>query len=154
MLFLYLFFYHLQAGIKQIKKQQSNFIDFLEYAIVTGNWWDTVDWINKMVGIHFMRYPDLQHSYCQKWIDSDNIWLQRVAIIHQLTYKENTDQILLFNLILRRKDSTEFFVQKAAGWGLRQYSKYNPEAVITFITDHPELSSLTKREGMKWLERQ
>lgn len=149
-----MFYAGLQMLEKQIKKQPAGFIDFLEKAIVTGAWWDTVDWISKLVGIHFLRYPDLQYTYCRKWIRSDNIWLQRVAMIHQLMYKENTDHKLLFEMILERKNSAEFFVQKGAGWALRQYSKFNANAVTRFIAKHPDLAPLTKREGMKWLERQ
>ncbi len=148
-----MFYAGLQMVEKQIRKQPADFIDFLEKAIIKGGWWDTVDWINKLVGIHFRRYPDLQHPYCKAWIRSDNIWLQRVALIHQLLYKDSTNQKLLFEMILFRRESSEFFVQKGAGWALRQYSKVNPRAVTEFIAKHPELSTLTRREGMKWLNR-
>jgi 3-methyladenine DNA glycosylase AlkD len=148
-----IFYAGLQMIEKQIKTQRKDFIDFLEKAIMTGAWWDTVDWISKLVGIHFKRYPELQHEYARKWISSENIWLQRVAIIHQLLYKDKTDQKLLFEMILKRKNSPEFFVQKGAGWALRQYSKTNPKAVREFISKNPELSPLTRREGMKWLKK-
>ncbi len=148
-----MFYAGVQMIEKQIKVQPAGFIDFLEKAIITGSWWDTVDWISKLVGIHFKRYPELQHKYARKWIASDNIWLQRVAIIHQLLYKEKMDQKLMFEMILYRKTSQEFFVQKGAGWALRQYSKTNAKAVREFIAKHPELSSLTRREGMKWVRK-
>ncbi len=146
-----MFYAGLQMIGKQIKKQPADFIDFLEKAIELGDWWDTVDWINKLVGIQFLRYPELQHRYCKKWIRSDNIWLQRVAILHQLQYKEHTDKALLFEMILNRKSSKEFFVQKGAGWALRQYSKTNPNAVMAFLNKHPDIAPLTRREGLKWL---
>jgi 3-methyladenine DNA glycosylase AlkD len=148
-----LFYAGLQMSEKQIKQQPKEFIDFLEEAILTGGWWDTVDWINKLVGIHMNRYPELQYPVCEKWIRSDSIWLQRVAIIHQLTYRERTDEKLLYDMILRRKDSTEFFVRKAAGWALRQYSRTNPESVIRFIDKHKDLSALTRREGLRLISR-
>jgi 3-methyladenine DNA glycosylase AlkD len=148
------FFAGLQMVEKRVNTQPAGFIEFLEEAIIKGDWWDTVDWISKFVGIHFLRYPELQHPYCEKWIGSDNIWLQRVAIIHQLMYKDKTDETLLFEMILRRKDSKEFFVQKGAGWGLRQYSKINPIAVVRFLDRHAEIAPLTRREGLKWLRRQ
>lgn len=148
-----MFYTGLQMMEKQIKTQPPGFIDFLEKAIITGAWWDTVDWISKLVGIHFLHYPELQSRYARKWIASDNIWLQRVAIIHQLLYREKTDQKLLFQMILHRKNSQEFFVQKGAGWALRQYSKTNTKTVREFIAKHPELPALTKREGIKWLKK-
>lgn len=146
-----MFYAGLQMIEKRMKSQDEDFIAFLEKAIQAGAWWDTVDWIAKLVGIHFRRYPNLQKAYCRNWIASDHIWLQRVAIIHQLLYREYTDQALLFEMILYRSDSPEFFVQKGAGWALRQYSKVNGSAVRSFISHHPELPALTKREGMKWL---
>jgi 3-methyladenine DNA glycosylase AlkD len=149
-----IFYAGLQMTEKQIKKQPKEFIDFLDEAIVTGGWWDTVDWVNKLVGIHVVRYPDLQYPTCENWISSENIWLQRVAIIHQLTYKESTDEKLLFRMILRRKGSKEFFVRKAAGWALRQYSRTNPEAVIRFIGKHQDLSPLTRREGLRLIAKE
>jgi len=147
-----IFYAGLQMMEKQIKSQPKEFIDFLEEAIIAGGWWDTVDWISKLVGIHFRRHPELQYPVCEKWIASENIWLQRVAIIHQLTYKDQTDEKLLYDMITRTKDAQEFFIRKAAGWALRQYSRTNPDAVVRFVAQHPELSSLTKREALRLLE--
>jgi 3-methyladenine DNA glycosylase AlkD len=143
----------LQMLEKRIKKQPPEAIDFLEECICTESWWDTVDWLNKLVGIHFKRYPDLQRPIARRWVESDNFWLQRVATIHQLTFKSQTDFHLMCEMILRRAESKEFFVQKAQGWALRQYSKYDAESVAAFVNAHPELSSLTRREALKWLER-
>ena len=142
----------LQMLEKRVKKLHPEQIDFLEECALTNSWWDTVDWVNKLVGIHFKRYPELQRPTAEKWIEDDSIWLQRLATIHQLTFREGTDWSLMQEMILRRVDSKEFFVQKAQGWALRQYSKFNAPVVIEFIEAHPELSSLAKREGMKWLK--
>lgn len=68
----------------------------------------------------------------------------------QLKYKERTDEKLLFDYILRSADSDEFFIQKAIGWALREYSKTNPQAVRQFIGEH-ELKPLSRREGLKIL---
>ena len=144
----------LQMIEKKIKKQPADFVDFLEECIQTESWWDSVDWINKLVGIHFKRYPNLQYIYSNKWIESDHFWLQRIAIIHQLTYKEKTDFELMKKMILRRADSKEFFIQKAAGWALRQYSKFNSEGVIVFVDENRDrLAPLTKREALRLLGR-
>lgn len=137
---------------RTLKKQPSECIDFLEEMITTNSWWDTVDWIaNKLVGKHFIKYPELILPYTQKWIHSDNFWLQRTAIIFQLKYKGNTNKELLAKYILIRQDSQEFFIQKAMGWALREYAKTNPEWVAQFIMDHPQLPALTKREGGRLL---
>lgn len=144
----------LQMCEKAIKKQEEDFIYFLEELITKNSWWDTVDWINKLVGIHFKRFPDLIQPITTKWMDTDNFWLQRVCMIFQLTYKEHTDFELLTQYILRLAHSKEFFIQKAAGWSLRQYSKTAPQKVIAFVQANQHLAPLTKREAFKWLKKQ
>ena len=144
----------LQMLEKRIKTFPAEGIDFLEECVLSESWWDTVDWVNKLVGIHFKRYPQLQHATCARWVSSNNIWLQRLTMIHQLTYKEATDFVLMTRMITGLKGSQEFFIQKGAGWALRQYSKTNGNAVISFIDANPDLAPLTKREGLKWLRSQ
>lgn len=136
---------------RRLAEQPKSWIKVLETCIVTQSWWDTVDWIAKLVGMHLKRYPELQHEYAYRWIASDNIWLQRTAIIHQLFYREQTDEALLFDLISRVADSKEFFIRKACGWALRQHAKVYPDHVRTFVQSH-ELSGLTIREALKHLK--
>ena len=146
-------YFALEMVQKVQKKQPEEFIGLFEELITTRSWWDTVDWLAKLVGIHFRRFPHLIVPVTERWMASGNIWLQRVCLIFQLLYKEKTDAQLLFRYTLELKGSKEFFIQKAAGWALRQYSKTDPEAVVAFIDAHPELAPLTKREGMKWLKK-
>lgn len=148
-----LHYFSLELVQRSIKKQEEGFIHFLEELITTKSWWDTVDWLaNKMVGLHLRRFPSLIPAAPDRWIESDNIWLQRTALLFQLKYKQDTNAELLFRYILRRADSKEFFIQKGAGWALREYSKTAPQTVVTFIESH-QLPALTKREGLKWVNR-
>ena len=143
-------YFALECVQKMQKKQPPEFIDFLEELICSKSWWDTVDWISKLVGMHFQRFPQLTKPVTERWMASGNIWLQRAAIIFQLKFKAKTDTALLFDYIRRVAHSKEFFLQKGAGWALREYSKTDPDAVAQFIRDTP-LAPLTKREGMKWI---
>ena len=140
------------VGIEMMQQmlphQNKSFIKVLEKCITTNSWWDSVDWLAKLVGIHFKNFPELQLEFANRWIESDNIWLQRVAIIHQLFYRESTDEKLLFDMISRRADNKEFFIRKACGWALRQYSKTKPKAVKKFVNSH-ELSNLTVKEALR-----
>lgn len=145
-----LHYFALETVQKSLKNQPAAFIDFLEELICTRSWWDTVDWLAKLVGIHFTRYPELIRSVTERWVASGNIWLQRVSMIFQLTYKEKTDADLLFGYIRRLAHSKEFFIQKGAGWALRQYAKIEPAAVRDFV-ENTSLAPLTKREAMKHL---
>lgn len=81
-----------------------------------------------------------------------NMWIRRIAINHQLGFKEQTDTQLLSTIINMTTGSNEFFINKAIGWALRDYSKYNPKWVKQFINDHDDqLSNLSIREASKYL---
>lgn len=122
----------------------------IEELIITKSWWDSVDAINKIVGHIAMKYPEVKEDIILKWIKSDNIWLNRISIIFQLQYKENTDTEFLSKAILYNSNTDEFFINKAIGWALREYSKTNREWVTNFI-DHNTLSKLSVREGSKYI---
>lgn len=124
-------------------------IPWLSKLIVKKSWWDTVDELAPHpIGSMFLAHPEIISSYADKWIEDENIWLQRTAIIYQLFYKDKTDVERLYRYILRRADSNEFFVQKAIGWALRQYAKTNPDAVMSFVSTH-SLKPLSRRETLK-----
>jgi 3-methyladenine DNA glycosylase AlkD len=72
--------------------------------------------------------------------------------LYQLFYKDKTDFELLKRYILQLKHKNEFFIQKAIGWSLRQYSKSNPSDVQEYVRHH-ELSGLAQREAMKWMNK-
>ena len=144
-------YFALETVQKSLKKQSPDFIELLEELICTRSWWDTVDWLAKLVGIHFKSHPSLIRPVTERWVASGNMWLQRVSMIFQLTYKEKTDAELMFGYIRRLAHSKEFFIQKGAGWALRQYSKTNPEAVVHFV-ENTQLAPLTKREALRLLK--
>lgn len=126
-------------------------MDNIEKLITTKSWWDTVDNINKIVGYIVMKYPELKDDIIQKWIYSENIWLKRVSILFQLKYKEKTDTEFLNKAIISNSKTDEFFVNKAIGWALREYSKTDKEWIKEFIQNN-ELSKLSIREGSKYLD--
>ncbi|MFV0394715.1 MAG: DNA alkylation repair protein [Coprobacillaceae bacterium] len=134
---------------KLLKKED---IDILEQLIVTKSWWDTVDILDNYVGQLCLQYPELKQSHIQRYIKSENIWLKRIAINFQLQYKQDVDTTILTEAILSNIDTKEFFVDKAIGWALREYSKVNPKWVEEFIDKHKnDLSKLSIKEGTKLL---
>lgn len=124
-------------------------IEFIEKLITTKSWWDSVDGIAEVNGKYFKNNYDLE--LLNKWVDSQNIWLNRSAIIFQLKYKNTTDYILLQNIINRLKHKNEFFIQKAIGWTLREYSKTNPNQVLK-IVESENLTGLAKREAIRLIK--
>ena len=122
------------------------------WFIKNKSWWDTVDSVRKSIEIVVVANPDLK-AEMEKWIVSNNIWIVRSALIHQLTLGSKTDAKLLFRFCEIQATEKEFFVAKAIGWALRSYSYVDPKAVKSFIKEHPELTPLAKREGLKALSR-
>jgi 3-methyladenine DNA glycosylase AlkD len=126
--------------------------DAVEPLLLTKSWWDTVDSIRSAaVGPLVERYPSLL-SVINEWAASDNRWLVRSAIIHQLGYHERTDVDLLFRLCRMHAHQKEFFIAKGIGWALREYSYTDADAIENFIASTP-LQPLSKREGLKAIER-
>jgi 3-methyladenine DNA glycosylase AlkD len=122
----------------------------IKQLIVTKSWWDTVDAISKIAGIVVLKYPELKQTLLE--CSYKNFWLRRVAILFQLQYREKTDTLLLEQIIKNNFNTGEFFIDKATGWILRQYSKTNPLWVRDFMDRyHPRLSGLTIREASKYL---
>ena len=129
------------------------FIETLEYLLVTKSWWDTVDTISGgIIGPYFKRYPKVRRKYLAKWRKSDNFWLRRAVILFQLDYKQETDFELMCEVIRENLGSQEFFINKAIGWALRQYTRIDPQAVRKFVAETP-LHPLSAREALKWLEK-
>ena len=117
--------------------------------IVKNSWWDSTDALDNLVAELVSCFPELK-SIILEWSDSDNIWLKRTAIDYQLKYKEKTDRDILSKVILDNCNTNEFFIDKAIGWSLREYSKTDKEWVREFITEH-KLSKLSIREASKYL---
>lgn len=122
----------------------------IEKLLITKSWWDSVDAINSIVGHIAMKYPEVKEGIILDWIESENIWLNRISIIFQLKYKEKTDTDFLQKAILYNSQTEEFFINKAIGWALRQYSKTNREWVENFINQN-KLHSLSVKEGSKYI---
>ncbi len=123
----------------------------LQRLIITKSWWDTIDALDMIVGGIATRYPEVNETLL-RWSVDDNIWLRRIAIDHQLTRKDKTDTDLLERILENNLGSSEFFINKAIGWSLRDYSKTNPDWVRRFIEkNRAKMSPLSIREASKHL---
>jgi 3-methyladenine DNA glycosylase AlkD len=129
---------------------EKNDILKIEKLITTKSWWDSVDGTVVMTGNLVKRFPELQSTVISRWIHADNIWLKRISIIFQLKYKGETDTEFLSKAILTNCGTKEFFINKAIGWALREYSKTDPNWVRHFINNNT-LHSLSVREGSKYI---
>ena len=147
--FQYAVVYYLKTMQKFLKKGD---ISKLKYLVVTKSWWDTVDLLSKIIGGVVNRNKELK-TFMLEWSKKENdIWLRRVAILHQLSFKENVDKLLLETILEDNLSDSEFFINKAIGWALRDYSKVNPEWVRKFIEkNRSEMANLSLREASKYL---
>ena len=118
---------------------------------VTKPWWDTVDSLDATVGSVVAQSSE-GRELILKWARDENMWVRRLAIDHQLQRKESTDVELLSSIIEANLGSGEFFIDKAVGWALRDYSKTDPEWVRAFIAEHRQgMAALAVREASKYL---
>lgn len=114
-------------------------------------WWDTIDNLIKPIGylgLHDKRIDELM----LKWSVDQDFWIRRIAIEHQLLRKEKMNTKLLNQILVNNLNSEKFFINKAIGWALRDYSKTNPEWVRAFIAKNsPNMDKLSIKEGSKYL---
>lgn len=122
--------------------------------IVEGGWWDIVDEVAGGIVGHIVRTQrSASAPIMRKWLEDEDLWVRRSAIICQLKHKEETDEKMLFDFCLKRADEEDFFIRKAIGWSLRQYAWTNPEVVKKFLKTHgKKLSALSVKEAGKNLE--
>jgi len=133
------------------KKFKVDDIDLFEYMIIHKSWWDTIDFLSpKILGKYFNLFPEEIEINIQKWILSNNIWLQRSSLLFQLKYKEDLNTQLLKKTINSLSNSNEFFINKAIGWVLREYSKTNRSWVLDFLSKN-KISKLSVREALRYI---
>ena len=138
-----------------VKEYKKNFviedIKLIEKLIITNSWWDSVDTIAKyLLGGYLQQFPLETLKVIERFSNSKNMWLNRSAILFQLSYKEKTNFEILISECEKHKHSNEFFIQKAIGWALRDYSRFNPSGVTAYVNS-TNLKPLSSREALRLL---
>ena len=138
--------------LKEFKKKYVlEDIQLIEKLIITNSWWDSVDTIGKYIlGGCLLQFPSETLKVIERFSNSENMWLNRSAILFQLSYKEKTNFEILKSECEKHKDSNEFFIQKAIGWALRDYSRFNPKGVEAYVNS-TNLKPLSRREALRLL---
>ena len=123
----------------------------LKQLILKKSWWDTIDNLDMTIGALALKDSNV-NKILLEWSLDENIWLRRIAIDHQLLRKEKTNTELLEKILKNNLGQAEFFINKAIGWALRDYSKTNPEWVKNFIEKNKEkMAKLSIKEASKYL---
>jgi 3-methyladenine DNA glycosylase AlkD len=126
-------------------------VPLYEHLAVTGAWWDHVDDLAHRIAELHDAHPAETAAIVRRWSTAEDFWLRRLSIISQLGRKDRVDTALLTEVIEPNVADREFFIRKAIGWALREYARIDPEWVRAFVTEHADLSGLSKREALKHL---
>lgn len=114
-------------------------------------WWDTIDCLDRVIGDIGLRDKRVDELMLE-WSTDGDFWVRRIAIDHQLLRKEKTNTVLLEKIIVNNLGSNEFFINKAIGWSLRDYSKTDQEWVRAFLEKYGEqMDKLSVREAGKYI---
>ncbi|MFE5804429.1 DNA alkylation repair protein [Streptomyces sp. NPDC056491] len=130
----------------------SALLPVVRHLIVTVPWWDTVDLLAAHTAGPLVAADPGLAAVMDEWIEDENLWLARTALLHQLRFKSATDTGRLFGYCRRQAGHPDFFLRKAIGWALREYAKTDPGAVRAFVeAERDTLSPLSVREALKHL---
>ncbi|WP_284977391.1 DNA alkylation repair protein [Arthrobacter sp. efr-133-TYG-104] len=137
------------TGLKLVA-QDLEMMPVYEEMIRTGAWWDLVDGVSHRICTLLISHRSMVTPLLLRWSTDDDMWIRRASITAQLGAKGATDPSLLAAVIKPNLADKEFFIRKAIGWALREYSKTDPEWVRAFAAENaPSISPLSKREALR-----
>lgn len=135
---------------RHVDRCSSAFLPVVRHLVTTVPWWDTVDLLAAHVAGGLVAADRGLTADMDAWIEDDDLWLVRTALLHQLRHRERTDTGRLFGYCRRQAGHEDFFVRKAIGWCLREYAKTDPDAVRAFLArEGDRFAPLSVREALK-----
>lgn len=131
----------------------SDALPLYEFLIRDGAWWDFVDDVSiRLVGSVLRREREVVSELLDRWIEDENRWIRRAAIISQVMHRADTDEARLFAYCQKCLTETDPFIRKAIGWALRDYAKAAPARVARFVKDHGDaMAPITYTEATRGL---
>ncbi|MFF1829553.1 DNA alkylation repair protein [Paenarthrobacter sp. NPDC058040] len=139
------------TGLRLVK-EDLDMLPVYEEIIRTGAWWDLVDGVAHRIGALLLAHPETMTPLLLRWSSDADMWIRRASITAQLGAKAKTDTALLAAVIKANLADKEFFIRKAIGWALREFSKTDPNWVRAFAAENaPSLSPLSTREALRLL---
>ncbi len=132
-----------------------NDLPALQHLLLRDPWWETVDGLSAVIAEVMKAAVQQQPNAAvamDAWLKHPSHWVRRSAMLHQLGWRLDTDTMRLFGYAQQLSDDKDFFIRKAIGWALRDYARWNPQAVTAFLVEHRDtLSRLSVREAAKHL---
>ncbi len=134
--------------------QESDFPKFYEHFKQCDGWAVTDMLAIPVFGEFLRKYPQF-HSKADEWKSDGHLWVRRAGILrfitpvrHKEPWPERMEPILTHHLA-----ESDFFIRKAIGWTLREWSKQEPESVRQFVERHKEaMAPLTYREAVRLIK--
>lgn len=147
------FLYNALDYLAVVKKYlEPSDIPWLRSLAERKTWWCSIDRLDRIIGDVALRHPDVEAMLVNDWATDSNFWIRRIAIDHQLSRKDKTRPEVLEAVITQNFGSREFFINKAIGWSLRDYSKTNPQWVRDFLQKYSsQMAPLSIREASKYV---
>ena len=89
----------------------------------------------------------------ETWIENPHFWTRRASLVFTLPWaKERRDPERMLGWAALLANDSEWFIQKAIGWWLRELSKRDMERVRRFLAEHgAKLRAVARREATKYL---
>ena len=120
---------------------------------VIGRWQDTVnDWplcdsLSKIYTRILEILPSEVYEQLKEWNTDADLWKRRQSVVSLLYYSRTKKQFLNFEqitaLITPLLSDKEYYVQKGAGWALRELHNVYPQQALAYLKDHAkELSGM------------
>jgi len=133
--------------------QQPDALDLYRHLIVTGAWWDHVDDVAAhLVGGVLARHRGAVTPVMRAWARDEDLWVRRAAVLSQLLHGDDTDTVLLHDVVEANVDDPSFWLRKAIGWSLRQQARTDPDWVRAEVALlGGRLSGLSRKEALRHL---
>jgi 3-methyladenine DNA glycosylase AlkD len=140
----------IDLALKNVKRLEMEELKLFLSLTAQKKWWDSIDSWRKVYSTWCLSHFDQLSAVYDWFYGQEDFWMRRIAITLQLGFKEKTNQELLKKAYQYDMYTNEFFIQKAIGWALRDYSKTNPVWVKEQLGTET-FSNLAVREASKYL---
>ena len=99
-------------------------LDLYRHLVVTGAWWDHVDEVaaHLVGGVLAGHRPEVT-PVMRAWARDDDLWVRRTAVLSQLRHQAGDRHRPAARRRRGQLDDRSFWLRKAIGWALREYSR-------------------------------
>lgn len=114
--------------------------------------WAVTDLLAIPVFGEYLRQFDQFYEQVDEWKNDDHLWVRRAGLLRFITpvrHKESWPK-RMEPIIIHHFPENDFFIRKAVGWLLREWSKIEPEKVRAFAEKHKaKMAPLSYREATR-----